>query len=213
MKTLKLVLLSFIIMFAAKAQNADKFNAAMKKGLILLDSAQTSEQFTDCANYFERIANIEQKQWLAQYYVSYSNIMAAITSTGTKEVKDALYDKALNYATKADALTPDNSEVYVLKGYATFMKMSVDPQVRAMSMIPQAGVLLQKAITLNPENPRAYLVLGQDTFYTPEAFGGGKAKAKPFLATGADKYAKENVKGLEPGWGKGRCAALLKQCE
>ncbi len=203
----------FIAAFTVRAQTSAKLTAALKKGMPLLDSAKTTEQYTRAAKYFENVANAEQKEWLPQYYTAYSYILAGINSKGTEEAKDALYNKALTYIAKANALTPNNSEVYVLKGYATFMKMSVEPQARAMQMIPEADEYLVKATQLDSDNPRAYLVRGQNTFYTPQMFGGGKDLAKPLLTASAGKYAKATVKGLEPNWGKTRCAVLLKKCE
>lgn len=119
----------------------------------------------------------------------------------------------MSYTNRADALLPNNSEIYVLKGYIIFMKMSVEPQQRAMQMIPEADEYLAKAVKLNPENPRAYLIRGQNAFYTPQMFGGGSDVAKPMLITSTEKYTRQTVKGLEPAWGKARCAVLLKQCE
>ena len=80
-----------------------------------------------------------------------------------------------------------------------------------MTMIPQSAALTEKAIALNPENPRAHLMKGQQLFYTPEAFGGGKAKAKPVLMVAAEKFDNFKAVGLAPNWGKGRCQGLLKQ--
>ena len=45
---------------------------------------------------------------------------------------------------------------------------------RYMQYGPIAEQALQKAIKLNPENPRIYLLQGQDKFYTPEQYGGSK---------------------------------------
>jgi tetratricopeptide (TPR) repeat protein len=212
MKTLKLCIALLIITISANAQSPDKYTAAMQKGMTLIDSASTSEQFTTAANFFERIAAAETKQWLPQYYAGFCNLHVAILGKQASDTKDDLYDKAMSYAEKADALKPVNSEVLVLEGYITFMKMSVFSQQRAMTMIPKANALLEKALAIDPENPRAYLVKGQDTFYTPEAFGGGKAKAKDILTTAADKYKNQKASGFEPAWGAHRCQALLQQC-
>jgi len=198
MKTLKLTFILLITAFSLKAQTANNYTAAMQKGLALIDSAHTAEQFTAAANFFERIAATETKEWLPQYYAGFCNMHVAILGKQANDIKDDLYDKAMAYAEKADALKPANSEVLVLEGYITFMKMSVAPQQRAMTMIPKANGLLEKAIAINPENPRAYLVQGQDTFYTPEAFGGGKAKAKGILLTAAGKYKNQTSTGFEP---------------
>jgi len=213
MKTLKLTLLALLLVFSANAQNTDQYTGAMKEGLIMLDSAKTSADFLQTANYFERIAQAEQKQWLPQYYTSFCNLIGAALGKQPNDEKDALYDKALAYAGKASVIKPENSEIEVLNGYITFMKMAVDPQRRAFSMMPKANSFLEKAIALNPDNPRAYLVKGQNTFYTPETFGGGKIKAKAILILATEKYAKETTTGFEPSWGSSRCADLLKMCD
>jgi len=212
MKTLKLGLVLLIAVSAVKGQTLSRYNSAVEKGLKLLDSARTADQFTVAGNHFERIAAGEPTQWLPGYYAGYCNLLSAVLGNQNAETKDAIYNKAMGYANKANALKPASSEILVLEAYITFMKMSVSPQNRAMSMIPQADKLLEQAMTLNPENPRAYLVKGQNTFYTPEAFGGGKTKAKAFLALAADKYKRDSPASSEPSWGAGRCQELLRQC-
>ena len=212
MKTLTFALLLFISALNVKAQTADQYNAAMQRGLSMIDSAGNSEQFTAAANLFERVAAAAPQQWLPQYYAGYCDMLSAVLGKQANDIKDALYDKAMSYAEKANTLKPENSEIFVLEGYITFMKMAVAPQERAMTMILKADELLGKAIALNPENPRAYLVKGQDAFFTPEAFGGGKANAKTILASAADKYKKDKSLNFEPRWGAKRCQELLQQC-
>lgn len=210
MKHLTLTIAFLFITLLGFAQ-ADKYTLAMQNGIITSDSAKTVENFTNVANYFERIATAEQKEWLPNYYAAFNHLHAALTGAQSGEVKDAIYDKAMALVDKADALAPNNSDIYALKAYIVFMKMAVSPQARAMSMIPKATELVEKAIALNPENPRAYLMKGQQLFYTPEAFGGGKAKAKPVLTIAAEKFDSFKTVGLAPNWGKGRCQSLLKQ--
>jgi tetratricopeptide (TPR) repeat protein len=212
MKTLTLSLFLFISATGMKAQTINQYNAAMQKGLGLIDSASTAEQFTAAANLFERVAAAAPQQWLPQYYAGYCDMLSAVLGKQTNQIKDALYDKAMTYAEKANVLKKDNSEIFVLEGYITFMKMAVAPQERAMAMIPKADELLGKAMALNPENPRAFLVKGQDTFFTPEAFGGGKANAKMLLISATDKYKKDKPLDFEPRWGATRCQELLQQC-
>lgn len=195
----------------AKAQE-DKYTTAMKKGIMMMNSAKNTDDLLASANQFDRIAAVEGKQWLPLYYSAYSNLVAGIRSADNSQ-KDILFDKALEQAEKAGNLSADNSEIYTLKGYATFMKMTVDPQGRAMSLIPEVQAALEKAKALNPANPRPYFVAGQNAFYTPEAFGGGKQNAKPILETATEKYASfKPANELAPAWGAERCKMLLQQC-
>ncbi|MET0299732.1 MAG: hypothetical protein ABW036_08220 [Flavitalea sp.] len=203
-------LLLFVSIFAA-AQSSDKFNSAMQKGILMLDSARNSEDFTANANYFERIATAEAGEWLPKYYSAYALLMSANAGRQDNDTKDVIYDKAFDLAEKAAKIKPDNSEILTLQGYIVFMKVSLAPQARAMTLIPKSGALLEKAIAIDPKNPRALLVKGQNLFYTPEAFGGGKAKAKDVLVLSLEKYGNEKAGALMPSWGKSRCEALLNQ--
>ncbi|MDB5020891.1 MAG: hypothetical protein JWQ28_2018 [Pedobacter sp.] len=190
----------------------EKFQQAVLKGRELLKNAKGTEDFAKSANYFERVAQVESKEWLAPYYAAYSNLVAGLTSSDNA-VKDQYWDKALIEVDQAAALSNNNSEIYALKGYIQYMKLSVDPQNRLSFMTESAGSLAT-AKSLNPENPRIYLIMGQNTFYTPEAFGGGKEKAKPILEAAAAKFAIfKPANELEPSWGAERTSELLAQCK
>jgi len=210
MKNLALIAAFLFVTTIGYAQSVN-YHEATQKGIGMLDTAKTQSGYLATTSYFENLATTNDKEWLAQYYAAYSNLLQGIRGKADEETKDEIYDNALRYINKADLLNPNNSEIYVVKGYITFMKMAVYPTKRAMNMIPEANRLLEKAIALNAENPRAYLLKGQNTFYTPEMFGGGKEDAKPFLVTARQKFEKFTAKSLEPNWGKTRCEELLKE--
>lgn len=208
-KTFTLALIVFSLNTFAQSETG-KFQMGMKKGLEMLGSAKGSDGFSSTANYFERVAQAEAKEWTPFYYAAYSNLIAGLTTTD-KAIKDQYLDKALAEVEQADGLSPNNSEIYALKGYVQYIKLSVDPQAR-LAMMGASAASLAKAKTLNPENPRIYLISGQNTFYTPEAFGGGKAKAKAILETAAAKFAIfKPATPLEPNWGADQAKELLAQ--
>jgi hypothetical protein len=195
------------------AQSTDsKFVQATKNGLALIASAKAPGDYIKAENYFERIAAVETKEWIPSYYAAYCNLYAGF-STADKELKDQYWDKALLEIDKANDLSANNSEIYALKGALQFMKMSVDPRSR-MDYMSDSAASLEKATALNPENPRIYLIKGQNTFYTPEAFGGGKEKAKPILESAIAKFAIfKPANTIEPNWGAESAKALLAQCK
>lgn len=208
-----LTLMLVMISFSSFAQTThDKFQTGVKKGLEMLKAAQSSDDFLKTSNYFERIAQAETKEWLPPYYAAYSNLTAGLMNKD-KALQDQYFDKALLQIEQSNILSADNSEIYALKGYIQFMKMSVDPQSR-LSFMGASAASLGKAKTLNPENPRIYLINGQNTFYTPEAYGGGKTKAKPILENAVSKFAifKPGTE-IDPMWGSERAKALLDQCK
>jgi hypothetical protein len=215
MKNLFQTMLSFLLLInlSSYAQTStDKFKIGMLKGLEELQKANQPDEFLKTANYFERVAQAESKQWLPAYYAAYANLMTGLMGSD-KKVQDQYFDKALQQIVQADALAANNSEILALKGYIQFMKMSIDPQAR-LSLMAESSASLGKAKALNPDNPRIYLINGQNTFYTPEAFGGGKAKAKPILENAVAKFAIfKAATDLDPIWGAERAKTLLAQCK
>jgi hypothetical protein len=210
--TKSFILLLVIFGFSSYAQTGNgKFETGIKKGLQMLSASQSPDEFLKTSNYFERISQVEIKEWLPPYYAAYAHLLAGL-STPDKALQDQYFDQALVQIEGADARNADNSEICALKGYIQFMKMSVDPQAR-LSMMGTAATSLARAKTLNPENPRIDLINGQNTFYTPQAFGGGKMKAKPILENAVAKFAIfKPVSEIVPNWGSERAKVLLAQC-
>jgi hypothetical protein len=71
---------------------------------------------------------------------------------------------------------------------------------------------LKKAEEINPENPRVPYVMGTNIFYTPEGFGGGQAKAKPYFEKAIAKFSTfKSVMAYAPNWGKEASNYFLSQ--
>lgn len=181
-----LVLLLFITT-SGFAQENKKFEKAMEKNLTLLKDAKTGDDYTNAANAFERIAKAETKEWLPSYYEAFALILSA-NDVSDAAKKDAVLDKAMEVAKAAEAISPDNSEIVTLQSWITSMKISVDPMNRGQKLGMEASVLTSRAIELDPENPRPYLLQGTGLFYTPEQFGGGKDKAQKVLEKAVEKF-------------------------
>lgn len=111
-----LAILSFCLLAVAmQAQNAnEKFVKAMEKALSGMDTLKTAEQWVECSNSFERIAQKEPKEWLPVYYVAFCHDMAFNLSQDPGK-QELFAKRAEEFVNKADALNPDNSEIYVLK--------------------------------------------------------------------------------------------------
>ncbi len=209
MKTLTLIAALLLSATFAHAQS-DIFTTEMQKGINLLDTMKTETTHQLAVSHFEKIAANSIK-WEAQYYAAYSNLMLGLNGKKDAENKDELFNKAFKYINKADSLNVNNSEISTLKGYILFMQMSIYPQQRAMNLIPQSTALFEKAIALDAENPRPYLLKGISLFYIPGMFGGDKDKAKELLITAKSKFEKYTTKSLQLNWGKTKADELLKQ--
>ena len=213
MKKIKFLILISLISLFAKAQNS-KYVLAMEKNISLIDSGgKNPTAFQDAYNGFERIAGANPKEWLPLYYQSFCEVMMGMAQTNSLK-KDDYFDKAEALINKADSLQKDNSEIFVMKSFVVSMQLSVDPQARGQVLGMKSGMLLGKAMQLDPENPRAYYLKGQGLMYTPEQWGGGKDKAIPVLETAVAKFAKfKPANSIMPNWGEARCKAVLEQAK
>jgi hypothetical protein len=192
---------------------SDKYAAAMKKNISMLDSVYQRGNAGELANNFERIGDAEKTQWLPYYYASYCNVMKAFTEQD-KTKTDAIADKAEQLITKAEEISgKENSETDVIKSMIASSRMMVDPQTRWQQYGPASSENIEKAKQLDPTNPRPVLLEGQAKFYTPEAFGGGKAVAKPLFEKAIPMFdAFKPESDLHPTWGKSTTEYFLSQC-
>ncbi len=211
MKKLAVSICLLVVVISAQAQT--NYQKGMVKGMEMLKAAKTSEEFLNVANHFERISNVEKEEWLPIYWGAYSTMFAGMNAKKESE-QDDLYDKSLQLIDLMETKKADQSEFLTLKAYVTLMRISVSPMLRAPQGTPAAMEMLAKAEKINPSNPRPFLVHGQNTFYTPEFFGGGKNVAKPLLSNAVNLYAQEKSSDdFMPKWGKSRAEYLLKECE
>jgi hypothetical protein len=215
--TMKALLPIVIVLMAVNLSTAQdvRYVKAMEKNIAMIDSASKSTPalFQDAYNGFERIANANPKEWLPLYYQAFCELMIGMKQTENAK-KDEYYDKAEALINKADSLQPDNSEIYVMKSFVASMQLTVDPQARGQKLGMKSGILLGKAIQLDPENPRAHFLRGQGLMYTPPQWGGGKDKAIPVLQTAVEKFAKfKPVNSIMPNWGEARAKAALEEAK
>jgi len=211
-----LMLLASCMMASAFAQS-DKYMKPMGALLPAVDPTRRIVGLTDLANSFERIANAEKTQWLPFYYAALTTINAAYSySDGTfgdkTVVIDPLADKAEDFLNKAEELSKDNSEIWVIRKIIASVRMMANPMARYQEYSPIATAALETAKKLNPENPRVYLQEGQDLYFTPEQFGGDKQEAKKRFEQTVNKFGTwQPESAIHPNWGLGAAKYFLSQ--
>jgi hypothetical protein len=193
---------------------SEKYQKAMEDLVPRIDTTRNPEGLAEMANSFERIANAEKTQWLPYYYAALINISMANFQfpTGQMAKIDALADKAEPLLNKAEELQKDNSDIFCLKKMLNTARMMVDPMNRYMTYGPAAAEALAIAKKLNPENPRVYLLEGQDKFFTPVQFGGSKDEAKLLFEEALKKFeAYKPETSIHPSWGMRQAQYFLSQ--
>ena len=189
MKKMFLLLAVVSISLHGFSQN-EKYVKAMEQLVPAVDTTHSVQGLLDLSAAFERIANAEKTQWLPFYYAALCqvNLGNMYYVQGQADKMDPLMDKAESLLNKATALENNNSEIYCLTKMYNSGRMMVDPMSRYMSYGIAAADALAKAKSLNPENPRVYLLEGQDKYYTPEQYGGSKSEAKQLFEEAKKKF-------------------------
>ena len=199
------------ITFAIAADPA--YEAAMKKQITAMNSIPDLETSQQVTNGFMRIADTKKEEWLPLYYAAYNQIIAAFRFDVNK---DQYFDQALELVKKAEEISPDNSEITTLHGYAIMGKLSIDPASRGQEMSPQAMQLFGKAINLDRANPRAVTMMAQMELGMAQFFGSGPEKACGMGRMALDLYKKEEAKISEdyilPTWGKAQANEVASKC-
>lgn len=214
----KFILLSFLsmVLLSGFAQS-EKYMKAMQDKLVVLDSTHDVNALKDLSAAFERIGDAEKTQWLPYYYAALAQVNSGYTITsgnmgGMAEQLDPVADKAEELINKAEAMSKDNSEIYLIKKMIASLRLMADPMTRYMQFGPKAAEALETARKLNPENPRIYLLEGQDKFFTPEQYGGSKTEAKKLFEQALEKFsAFKPASSLDPVWGKQTTQYFLSQ--
>jgi hypothetical protein len=214
MKKFIFFLLAAVSLQMTAFSQSDKYVAAMKKNLSLFDSAKTVEDYTKMANTFERIGDAEKTQWLPYYYAG-----LALSSAGWIETfkdKDANAERINKFCDKAESIATadaDKAEILSVRNMAATQQMLVDPSTRFMSYGIAANQALEKALKLDPSNPRLYYLKGMSLFGTPVNYGGGKDKAKPVFEKAVQLYKEAKPKELYPRWGQKQAEDMIVQCQ
>lgn len=218
---MKKIILSFTLCFCMLVvfAQSEKYKSAMKEKIAALDTTRGLNELRDLSASFERIGDAEKTQWLPYYYAALSlinggNLLYVANPSNVEELKkiDPLAEKAEQLIDKADALSANNSEIYAVKKMAASLRMMVDPMSRYMQYGAKAQQALETAKKLNPENPRIYLLQGEDKFYTPEQFGGSKTEAKKLFEEALKKYDSfKPASDIDPSWGKNMVEYFLNQ--
>ncbi len=200
------VLTAFLIAGAAFAQS-EKYVKAMENLVPAVDTTRDAAGLTELANSFERIGDAEKTQWLPYYYAAYCHVNIGYSfSDGSFADKSSSMDPEANKAeellNKAAGLTNDNSELWVIRKLIASLRMMGNPMARYMEFAPKAAEALEKAKQMNADNPRVYLLDGEDKFYTPEQYGGSKTEAKKLFEEAQKKFEVfKPESSIAPNWG------------
>lgn len=153
--------------------------------------------------------------WLSNYYAALCDVrigfllqrdgerIESYSDRGLRHVQQAL--AALDTAVQRDEL----AEVYTVASLLYRTKVFINPMTMGPKYGPVAEKYVQRALQLNPDNPRAIYVDAWNKYHTPKAWGGDKEQARALAAKSLSILAKESP-GTQPHWGARENKLLLK---
>lgn len=212
MKKLTITLITLAFLGFAMAEKPS-FENSIAETLSLYQKAKSKEEIQQIVSRFQRIAQAENDQWLAHYYVAFTAIDLCFNEQDGKR-KDAILDEAQKSIDKAKELNGNKSDIYTLQGFLYQGRIGVSPMRRGRSYSEKAGKALEKAISENSNNPRAYYLMGMNVYNIPAFFGGGSKNALPHFKKADKLFATESNtnKGIEPSWGNAANKRMLEKC-
>lgn len=213
MKTfVSIILLIVIIPVCSKSEG--NYEKAMKDALDKMNHATSVEALQPVANQFDRIADVEKKSWLPLYHAAYARVMMAAMEQDT-EKKDAYLDAAQNNLDMLEKMDHDATERMALLGFLIMIRMSIDSS-RGMELGQQCAMIVHQAYTVNKDNPRAVLMLGQFKHGSAQYMGEDTSEACAMFDTVLqllDQSQADRSANFLPNWGKDQALTMQKQCE
>ena len=142
--------------------------------------------------------NTHWKEYWTAYALYQSSIYYAYGPNKDEKKGEGYVDKAIKLL---DSVKDKNSEDYALlgmmKGYSlqwkSFFSMAKESSI--------AGKWVEKAVKMDDQNPRAHYTYGNNNYFTPKMFGGGK-KADEYLTTALQLYKESIPNPMMPSWGE-----------
>jgi hypothetical protein len=212
MKT-KLLIVALVLMGPVSMATDNRYEESMAKNIELVYKAQTLEELQVAVNGFDRIAGAEKSKWEPYYYASFGYIMMANRENDLTK-KDSYLDQAKRALDKASAINGSESEIVSLDGFISMLRITVDPATRGPQLSGSVMQLYEKALVLNPENPRALALIAQMQFGTARFFNSPTDEACATSRKALENFATyKSSNPLAPAWGKQMTEGLLQNCK
>lgn len=204
---MKKYILSFaLVLMSLTAFAQSDYEKIMSDKVAKIKTCKTPEDFQTLTNDFQRIGSKESSQWLPPYYAAFTQIQKGrvMMRNGNTQDLDGVAAQAEKFLGSAQNLAgADNAEIHLLKKMTYSLRMMVSPQQRYMTDGARATEELIRAEKLDPLNPRIALIKAEDTYFTPEQFGGSKTKGIEMFKAAVAKFNSYKPKTtLDPNWGK-----------
>jgi len=213
-KIFVITLLIFLAPFISIAQTESNIDSLIIQGKQQLQQATnkwTDADLLGARAYFERLLMDDSKNWLVRYYiglVDYRLVSYSFSKQDKDQAKQFIED-GIDHLQQCIESKEDFAEAHSLLGSMYGNKIAVNP-FSAMTLGPKSGKEMDKAMELEPKNPRNYLIAGWSAYFTPKLFGGGQEKGKHYFEQATVFFDSFKVTDPTlPDWGHDEAYAWL----
>ncbi|WP_436489410.1 hypothetical protein [Chitinophaga sp. ARDCPP14] len=200
MKKLFICALMLVSGYSSMAQSN-----ALQQAVNQLDQAQTVKDYAALEKTFSGIS--EQPAWLPPYYAALCNAKTGFLLQDDGEKIEPFADRGEAMAQKALSLLDSTkqkkelAEVYTVLSMVYRTRVFINPMTYGRKYGVLSGQMLQKALALDPGNPRALYVAAWVKYYTPKMWGGDKEQAKKLATESLQKLGNPGT-DVYPHWGR-----------
>jgi len=177
-----------------------------------LDTAKSMATYERLAGGFNKLSASNRKDWLPFYYEAYCHLRLALL-TADKKLIDVYCDRAAAILAALEQRDENNTEVMCLQALELSARIRVNVMDRGVAYSTLSNEILEAVLEKDPENPRAWLLRGQNVFNMPDIFGGGKEPAKPYFEAAVACFEKQKNTNLKPRWGHQVATLMLEKCQ
>jgi hypothetical protein len=210
-KTMLFVIAVFIVTLVMGSD--EKYYQKMGETLAGFSSCSNVEDFQNLANKFSVIANVEKEEWLPLYYEAQCYILISFLDGLSAIEKDSYLDKASSVIKRMEEMAPQEAEIKVLEAFCLTGSLVVNPPARSMSTAPLIQAAIAKALSLEPNNPRARFLSISNEYGTASYFGSDTAPICEKAAQLLLEWNNYTLKSpIHPNWGKAETEGMVKNC-
>ncbi|MCC8035961.1 MAG: hypothetical protein LIO77_08555 [Rikenellaceae bacterium] len=201
MKRILFIILALAHIVSARATDP-QYVQAMQQAVDSMVEAADKGSVIASRNRFEMIGKAYPAQWLPVYYEALCDLEAVYMDPRADDVQAILDDAKRNLDLLTESDSADMSEVNTLYGYYYMAIISSNPAQNGQKYFTKPTHYFEKAIRLDPANPRPVILRAFYNMQLPE-FIRPATDADKEASRAAELFLRESPGIEKPFWGRG----------
>lgn len=203
------IIVTFVLFLTSLIHAQGKYEQNMSNAFALWGEGKNIE----ASAQFERVASVENENWLPNYYVALVNTTTAF-GTKDKNQMDALLLKAQTVLDIELKKQPNNVELLVLQAMILTAWIAFDPMSNGMKLSGTVMEIYGKAEAIAPNNPRVVLSKAEFEMGSAKFFGTDTKPICAQIAKSIELFATfKPESAFHPNWGLERAKEALVACK